>query len=267
MRFLGAALFIPAYQAFPSSRMQAGDQPLQSAVIPMPPQIIPGAVLLSSQQPAGHPALPTGDTPPSALHTPVFHSEVADMRSESEYRGEISRLKSEVQRLLLLVGQKDQLLLSADMRIRRLQEFAPKLRGGKQSRANRQSYELVDGSPGSLQAQPPPPPHHHQQLQHQQVPYVCHASIISWTRLDPIFVCVHAHTCVYASTYVSLAGVCVFLNWMCIHRICVVASVPACRCMGDIVLRLLKTSYDIVLRPYQRLKTSPDNLKQRRETP
>ena len=80
----------------------------------------------------------------SALSTtPDKQSESVETRTAQEYRAEINRLKTEVQRLNALVVQKDDLLLSADLRIRKLQEFAPKLRGGRQpARPSRQ--ELVD---------------------------------------------------------------------------------------------------------------------------
>lgn len=93
----------------------------------------------------------------SALSTtPDKQAEAVETRTAQEYRAEINRLKTEVQRLNALIVQKDDLLLSADLRIRKLQEFAPKLRGGRQP-ARPSRLELVDAraegsQPQSLQA-------------------------------------------------------------------------------------------------------------------
>ena len=81
-------------------------------------------------------------------------AEPVDPRTAQDLRAEITRLKNEVQRLNALVVQKDELLLHADLRIRKLQEYAPKLRGGRQPA--RQG--LVDaGAEGAPPPQPPPP--------------------------------------------------------------------------------------------------------------
>jgi hypothetical protein len=85
--------------------------------------------------------------------------DVDDTRSASEYKAEIARLKNEVQRLNVLLGQKEELLIAADMRIRKLQEFVPKLRGGKQPMRNRQSLpDELGGAPGGLSQQRQQPP-------------------------------------------------------------------------------------------------------------
>ncbi len=83
-----------------------------------------------------------------------FSAEAMDPRTVQDLRAEVTRLKNEVQRLNALVVQKDELLLHADLRIRKLQEYAPKLRGGRQPA--RQG--LVDGGAEGASPQPPPPP-------------------------------------------------------------------------------------------------------------
>lgn len=66
----------------------------------------------------------------------------AGKRPHAESR-EIARLESEVKRLTHELAKKDELLLQADLRIRKLQEYVPKNRGGRKSRGRLENEIVV----------------------------------------------------------------------------------------------------------------------------